>query len=92
MKKIIDKYGKTNKQIGQEIIEFVNSNARIAFKETTTTFKGESGIIYEGKPDFYAFYSDYTWILFRQLFGTTMNLPKEFTYCKSLKQTLDEKL
>lgn len=45
-----------------------------------------------GKPEFWGYYSDYDWVIFCQLFGTMMQLPKGFPmYCRDLKQLLDEK-
>lgn len=39
------------------------------------------------KPEFWAYYADYDWVAFCQLFGTMMDLPKGFPkYCLDLKQ------
>jgi hypothetical protein len=44
-----------------------------------------------GKPEFWAYYADYDWVAFCQLFGTMMELPQGFPmYCRDLKQTIDE--
>lgn len=76
----LNKYGKTNKQITEEIIEFAQQKA----------YTIETGY----KPDgieFYGYYSDYDWVVFCQLFGTMMELPNGFPmYCKDLKQYLDD--
>jgi len=41
-------------------------------------------------PKFYAYYADYDWAVFCQLFGSMINLPKGFPmYCIDLKQELD---
>lgn len=43
-----------------------------------------------GKPKFWAYYADYDWVVFSQLFGTMMDLPKGFPmYCRDLKQECD---
>lgn len=43
-----------------------------------------------GKPEFWAYYADYDWVVFCQLFGTMMDLPKGFpTYCRDIKQWCD---
>lgn len=43
------------------------------------------------KPEIYAYYADYDWVAFCQLFGTMMDLPDGYPmYCRDLKQTLDE--
>lgn len=39
------------------------------------------------KPIFWAYYADYDWVALCQLFGTMMDLPKNFPkYCMDLKQ------
>lgn len=43
------------------------------------------------KPEFYAYYADYDWVVFCSLFGRMIDLPKGFPmYCLDLKQTYDE--
>lgn len=44
-----------------------------------------------GRPVFYGWYSDYDWVVFCQIFGSMINLPKGFPmYCRDLKQMADE--
>lgn len=44
-----------------------------------------------GLPEFWGYYADYDWVVFCQLFGSMMQLPKGFPmYCRDLKQLLDE--
>jgi len=39
------------------------------------------------KPEFWGYYADYDWVVFAQLFGTMMDLPKGFPmYCNDIKQ------
>lgn len=39
------------------------------------------------KPEFWAYYADYDWVVFCQLFGRMVDLPKHFPmYCNDLKQ------
>ncbi len=43
------------------------------------------------KPEFWGYYSDYDWVVFCQIFGTMMQLPKGFPmYCRDLKQWCDQ--
>lgn len=83
MKQVIKTYGKTNKQMAEEIKEFVyNQNDFDRYNGT-----------YKMKPEFYGYYSDYDWVAFCWLFGKMIDLPKGFPmYCKDLKQMLDEKV
>lgn len=42
------------------------------------------------KPEFWAYYADYDWVVFCQLFGTMMDLPSWFPmYCRDIKQLCD---
>src|SRR5690606_11798062 len=44
-----------------------------------------------GKPEFWGYYADYDWVVFCQLFGRMMDLPKGFPmYCRDIKQLCDE--
>lgn len=43
-----------------------------------------------GKPEFWAYYADYDWVVLCQLFGTMTNLPKGWPmYCRDIKQECD---
>jgi hypothetical protein len=78
-KYLLNKYGKSNKEIADEIKLF------------TTQYSENKNEIWD-KPEFYAYYADYDWVAFCWLFGKMMDLPKGFPmYCKDLEQILDEK-
>ena len=85
-KYLIKKYGKTNKQIAEEIKYFV-ANRPIGLKKEQWILDYDTKDVH-----FYGYYSDYDWVVFCWLFGKMNNLPKGFPmYCIDLKQTLDEK-
>lgn len=89
LKKLIHKYGKSNKQIAEEVIEFCSSES--AIKSKLQQVKNNIIIASSVFPEFYAYYADYDWVVFCQLFGTMMQLPKGFPmYCVDLKQELDK--
>lgn len=80
MKYLINRYGKTNKQIAKEIKEFVGYDLPEYHLNGNT-------------PKFYGYFADYDWVAFCWLFGKMMDLPKGFPmYCKDLKQELDMKV
>ena len=84
-KYLIKKYGKTNKQISEEIIEFctVNESRGNGILEQVEGFKDTLNRTIE----FYGYYSDYDWVAFCWLFGKMIDLPKVFPkYCIDLKQ------
>ena len=85
---LINKYGKTNKEIANEVEKFCKPN------QTKAIYYGVDGIIGNLDPntEFYAYYADYDWVVFCWLFGKMIDLPKGFPmYCKDLKQIMDEK-
>jgi len=106
-KKLMHKHGKTNKQIANEIFEFVNPDLGFAVESYRNSelkpggrlfdhFKKHNAAEHEGRfvaqPDFYAYYSAYDWVVFCQLFGTMNDIPKGFPmFCYDLKQIMDEK-
>lgn len=89
-KKLINKYGKSNKQIAEEVKEFVYSDGDVSMhrKFDECHLKANGSV-----PEFYAYYADYDWVVFCWLFGRMIDLPKGFPmYCKDLKQSLDDLL
>lgn len=44
-----------------------------------------------GKPEFWGYYSDYDWVVFCQVFGAMIDLPKGWPmYCRDIKQWCDQ--
>ena len=95
-KRLINKYGKTNKQIAEEIVQFIDAR----WVEEGNISKG---FMYPGgtsikevktsNVQFYGYYCDYDWVVFCWLFGRMIDLPKGFPmYCIDLKQLLDDKV
>jgi hypothetical protein len=82
-KKLLNKYGKTNKQIAEEVKNFIQTGERLNnYYENETILN-----------NFYAYYADYDWVAFCWLFGKMIDLPTGFSmYCRDLKQMLDEKV
>lgn len=57
---------------------------RAEMREAIVVFAGE-------KPEFWAYYADYDWVVFCQLFGRMIDLPEGWPkYCRDLKQLRDE--
>lgn len=100
--------GKSNKQIAQEIVEFVNPDLGFHVGGYSNSELREGGRLYshfEGhnvimvdnhfiaQPEFWAYYADYDWVVFCSLFGTMMDLPEGFPmYCNDLKQLMRDKI
>jgi len=88
LKRLINKYGKTNKQIVQEIKDFVAEKDRTS----TTIFKYKTEYKFKDV-QFYGYYADYDWVAFCWLFGKMIDLPNGFPmFAFDLKQTMDEKV
>ena len=88
-KRLLNKYGKTNKQIAEEVYEFCSNDYH---KGNNLTFqqRREYPLYDKFKPEFYGYYSDYDWVVLCWLFGRMIDLPKGFPmYCIDLKQELD---
>jgi DNA polymerase III epsilon subunit-like protein len=89
-KMLLNKYGKTNKEIAKEIRNFIYSEN---IDKGGQTILGSFLPNEYPTPEFYAYYADYDWVVFCWLFGKMKDLPKGFPmYCKDLKQMLDEKV
>ena len=91
LESVIRNYGKSNKQIAEDIKEFCSNIVRSQNGHKASSWN--NGNNYRTKePIFYAYYADYDWVAFCWLFGKMMNLPNGFPmYCRDLKQILDEK-
>lgn len=76
LKWLINKYGKTNKQISEEIKDFVYSKEDVLYnhEDCKTNHIGEV----RSNIQFYGYYSDYDWVVFCWLFGRMVDLPKGF--------------
>lgn len=107
LKRLLKWYGKTNKQIAEEIKNFCTPIPM--YKDGRCNCSQGQNICPNGrvgsmprclleelpinKPKFYGYYADYDWVVFCWLFGKMIDLNKDFTmYCKDLKQELDNKL
>lgn len=83
-KELLEIHGKSNKQIAEEILEFVYNFAVTGYPKENTDKLVPKDI------EFYGYYSDYDWVVFCWLFGYMKDLPKGFPmYCIDLKQELD---
>lgn len=100
---LINKYGKTNKEIAKEVIEFCKGNDDLIHSYTQSGIQvnigkpntyipsTHSSEVVRTNPEFYGYYSDYDWVVFCQLFGKMINLPNGFPmYCIDLKQMLED--
>lgn len=84
-KKLLNKYGKTNKEIAEEIKTFVYSEGKISKHRKQNQYSLTSN------PKFYAYFADYDWVVFCWLFGKMIDLPKGFPkFCLDIQQLIIE--
>lgn len=84
-KRLIYKYGKSHKQIAEEVKVFCTG-------DILSIEKAKYYEVQHRPCKFYAYYADYDWVAFCWLFGKMIDLPNGFSmYCRDLKQILDEK-
>ena len=83
IKNLINLFGKSNKEIADEIKMFIGT------KETVENYEEVKHLL---NPQFYGYYSAYDHVALYWLFGKMIDLPKGFPmYTIDLKQILDEK-
>jgi hypothetical protein len=69
-------------EIRSKVLEFIEENALHNSDGTKSRF--DSG------PEFWGYYADYDWVVFCQIFGAMIDLPKGWPlYCRDLKQWCD---
>ncbi len=73
---------RSREQIRDEVLKFCGGHLG-----ESGSFELRPGV---PKPEFWAYYADYDWVVFCQLFGTMMDLPEGFPmYCRDIKQECD---
>lgn len=81
---------KANDWVKQNVLPYLPS-ARAYWKLRSQIRDEILAFVGEDHPEFWGYYADYDWVVFCQLFGRMIDLPKNFPmYCRDLKQTLDE--
>lgn len=104
-KRLLKKYGKTNKQISQEIYDFVNPDLGFHVTAYNNSELKEGGRLdehfkehnvtsdgeyYYAQPEFYTYYGAYDHVALCWLFGKMIDLPNGFPmYSFDLKQEFD---
>ena len=97
-KRLINKYGKTNKQIAEEIKDFISYKQ---FYKDTCQINLYQDSFYDLRiedlkqrnmlPQFYGYYCDYDWVVLCWLFGRMIDLPKGFPmFAFDIQQQIEE--
>lgn len=87
-------HSKANPWVKEHVIPQLYNGYMSSFAPTKTRTEIAAGVIdFIGseKPEFWGYYADYDWVVFCQLFGTMIQLPKGFPmYCRDIKQLCDD--
>ncbi len=76
-------------RIAKDIKEFINPYSSVNPNDLSPSQREEYLL---KKPEFWGYYAAYDWVVFCQIFGTMMDLPKGFPmYCRDIKQLCDDK-
>ena len=107
LKKLISKYGKANKEIAKEVKDFCTIGTAYSTMDKTIAdilyfrslnseveqiIKDKKLVhVFSEKPEFYAYFADYDWVVFCQLFGKMIDLPKGFPmFAFDIQQQIEE--
>ena len=92
MKNIIEKNGKSKREIANDICAFIYGDDCGGSGEGAIEMAMKYEISDKSlEPEFYAYYASYDWVAFCWIFGKMIQLPKGFPmYCKDLKQIMDD--
>jgi hypothetical protein len=87
-------WGKANAWVQENILPQLNydltTKEGIVFPHREIKARVLQIIGEDPKPEFWGYYADYDWVVFCQLFGAMVNLPRGFPmYCRDLKQLCD---
>ena len=88
-KNLVKHFGKTDKQIAEEVINFTHIN--ICYPNVAKEQAYNNKKMFDvPRPEFYGYFADYDWVAFCWLFGKMIDLPTSFQmYCIDLKQDQD---
>ena len=88
-KYLINKYGKSNKQIAEDIVKFIDE--RKVGETIISPAESNDNSIHTKDVKFYGYYSDYDWVVFCWLFGKMIDLPKGFPmFAFDIQQQIEE--
>lgn len=78
--------------VRENVLSHLESYARHSLKDLAAAILEFCDPEKHGKPQFWGYYADYDWVVFAQIFGAMMDLPKGFPmYCRDIKQLCDDK-
>jgi len=81
---------RTNPWVAQNVLPQLDGEDRIPRAQIRDDIKDL--VLFRDKPEFWGYFADYDWVVFCQLFGKMIDLPKGMPmYCNDLKQLMRER-
>lgn len=81
-----------NEWVLENVLRKLPNKISMYWKSREQIKKDIISFVGDDKPEFWAYYADYDHVVLCQLFGTMMDLPKNFPmYTRDIKQLCDEK-
>lgn len=81
-----------HKEVLPKLVDGPEPRSRAKIREEIESFVKRTSLDFGNKPEFWAYFADYDWVVFCQLFGSMMKLPKDYPhFCRDLVQVLDER-
>jgi hypothetical protein len=79
-----------NEWVKANVLTQLGIEARWKVDEIAEYVKDFCNLNRYGKPEFWGYYADYDWVVFCQMFGAMIDLPKGWPmYCRDIKQLSD---
>lgn len=80
---------KCNEWVQQNVLPKLPPRTYPAWRTRAHIAHDIKGLLAQDKPEIWAYFADYDWVVFCQLFGRMIDLPKGFPmYCMDLKQEM----
>ena len=81
---------RTNPWVAQNVLPQLEGEERIPRAQIRDDIKDL--VLFRDKPEFWGYFADYDWVVFCQLFGKMIDLPRGMPmYCNDLKQLMRER-
>jgi hypothetical protein len=76
--------------VKENVLTQLGTENRCTIELIADAVRGFCNPTLHGKPEFWGYYADYDWVVFCQMFGRMIDLPKGFPmYCHDIKQLAD---
>lgn len=82
-------YGHANQWVKDNVLPHIGNGAKLSNEHLSERIR--AFVAGDHRPVFWGYYADYDWVVFCQIFGAMIDLPKGWPmYCRDLKQWCDD--